>query len=552
VKKYCMPIFKDRFLCILVVLPLLLNLIWFSGVVHAERSTPKVVIIEIHGMKQGVLDENLADLPNFREMLKGPRNEQSYVFFPRVFVTIPAASVPGISSMYTGLNPRHTGVVATIWFDRRTHNVRTMISYQQQRINDLLTENNVKTLFDYVAEAGKRSMTTMLMVTKGVEWSLRSGAFFWGNASVLGLFEKGFFFPSCGYVDERTIRAFVNGHLFSYSKSLKGIIEYDHTVPDVMAIQLLGTDLFAHYPSRELREQNASMDDIQKHYAREVLDPLMGNLIRSLKEAGCYDDVIFVFVSEHGFTKIERKISDDTLDISLRPYFALPGVNTDKRKAEAVVLPGACTKEVYLKNRATGNWLDPPRLLADVKPAVDILIDNPDIKQCMKSLVIRQYSGERDEGIKERDLWWCFDWETYRSGPRDNLSFIEALQPLNRLANQFELKDYLVESLNNQYTRETAPDLKIINKEGFYFESDRRKYGHHGSFYPGDCIVSSWIGGPGLASVISGQHVYDNRTSTLDLVPMVTYLLGTPQPEGLEGTNPLERIVNTYDEVNNR
>jgi len=503
---------------------------------------PKIVIIEFHGMKAGILDETLDGLPHFREMVKGPGDTQSYVFLPRVLVTIPAASVPGISSMYTGLTPQRTGVVSTIWYDRTDYKVRTMISYFQQRINNILEKNGVNTLFDYIGMAGGHSLTSMLMVTKGADWSIKSGAYFWGNASTLGLFEKGFWFPSSPYIDERAVRGFLDGHLFSYPKSLQGLLRYKNLVPDVMVIQLLGTDLDAHYPSAHLMERHASMDEIQKVYTRQVLDPIMGELVQGLKDAGCYDDVIFVFVSEHGFTKIETHVPDDTVDKSLSGYFRLPGIGTVNKEAEAVVMPGASTKEVYLKNRATDNWFDPPRLCHDVKPAVDLLLDNADITESMHTLIVRQYPGERNEGVIENDAWWVFDWHTYCRGARDDQSFLQALLPLQALGERFELGDYLIRSLRQQYTRPTTPDLKVINKKGYLFEKDHRKYGHHGSYYPSDCVVSFWVAGPGLASVIPGRHVIEEYTSTMDLVPLVMGLLGLSQPEGLNGTDPLRNI----------
>jgi hypothetical protein len=203
---------------------------------------------------------------------------------------------------------------------------------------------------------------------------------------------------------------------------------------------------------------------------------------------------------------------------------------------------GACTKEVYLKNRQTGEWMDPPRLLADIKPAVDLILANPEVKTSMKAMVIRQYPGERHEGLEETDLWWLFDWRDYQASTGDDMAFRQALRPLSEMADHFELGDYLMQGLRRQYTRETAPDIKLINKKGYYFERDFDKYGHHGSYYPDDCIVSFWVAGPGLAPVIPGQHVHHAQASTLDLVPMVTHLLGIPIPDGLDGSNPLKNL----------
>jgi arylsulfatase A-like enzyme len=512
------------------------------SIVNAGSSGPKVLILEFHGMKQGIIDESLEGLPHFQELIKGPDNAQAYVYLPRVFTTIPAASVPGMSSMFTGLYPQRTGVVSTIWFDRPTTRVRTMTSYFQQRINRILASNGVKTLFDYVGESGKNSMTTMLMVTKGADWPVKSGVSFWGNASLLGFLHNGRWFPDSPYVDQKTISAFLTGHVLSYHRSLAGILEHHHIIPDVMVVQLLGTDLFSHFPPRDLEKRNASIDEIQKHYAQTVLDPLIGRLIRFLKKAGFYEDCIFILVSEHGLTRIKKHIPDKTIDRSLSKYFNLPDMETSNRQAEAVIMPGACTKEIYLKNRQSGNWMDPPRLLADVKPAVDLVLANPDIQTSMNTLVIRQYPGERHDGVVENDQWWVFDWQTYQATAKDDLAFLHDLRPLKVLEKRFELGEYVVRGLRRQYTRETAPDIKVINKKGFYFERDFDKYGHHGSYYPNDCIVSFWVAGPGLARILPGRHFLDHAASTLDLVPIVTYLLGMPMPEGLDGNNPLRKL----------
>lgn len=522
-----------------LLLTVLIVLMSAGGEAKAGRPAPKVVILEFHGMKQGILDENLEGLPRFQELIKGPNNKQAYVYLPRVLTTIPAASQPAGTSMYTGVYPQRTGVVSTIWFDRSTMKVRTLISYSQQRINRILTANGVKTLFDYVGDADKHSLTVMLMLTNGADWSVKSGAFFWGNASVLGFIRNRRWFPDSPYVDDRTISGFLTGRVTAYRKSLAGIRKYHHLVPDVMAVQLLGIDLFSHFPPRNLEKRKASMDVIQKHYARSVLDPLVGRVIRDLKKAGCYKDTIFVLVSEHGFTRIKKHIPDNTLNRSLSRHFKLPGVETSNRLAEAVIMPGACTKEIYLKNRRSRHWMDPPRLFADVKPAVDLLLANPDVQACMNTLVIRQYPGERDEAVAEHDQWWIFDWRAYQASAGDDFAFLRALRPLSALAGCFELGEYVVRGLRRQYTRETAPDIKLINRKGYYFERDFDKYGHHGSYYPDDCLVSFWVAGPGLARIIPGRHTLDRTASTLDLVSMVTYLLDVPEPGGLDGANPL-------------
>jgi hypothetical protein len=47
--------------------------------------------------------------------------------------------------------------------------------------------------------------------------------------------------------------------------------------------------------------------------------------------------------------------------------------------------------------------------------------------------------------------------------------------------------------------------------------------------------------------LIGESHVFDQTASTLDLVPMVTYLLGIQPPTGLDGSNPLSGLVKAFN-----
>lgn len=523
----------------LIALSIVLAVNTQANVFGQSTETPKIVIVEFHGLKRGIIADNLSRMPHFREIIRGPNDDQAYIHLSNVLTTIPAASVPACTSMYTGLYPQNTGVVSTVWFDRRSMKTRTMRSLYQQRINRILTAGDVKTLFEYVGEAGKKTLNAMLMIDKGAEWSLRTGAFFWGNGSTFGFFKRGIYFPDPWYMDHKTISGFLDGHVFQHRKSLSGILAEKGFVPDVMVIQLLGTDIYSHFPDKMFKEHNASMDEIQTHFAVNVLDPQMGRLLRFFKANGCYRNMIFILLSQQGFLKIKKHIPNDVVSTSLKEAFKIPDFLTPNHKGEAVVMRGACTKEIYLKNRASGNWLDPPGLLTDVKPAIDLLLADPDIRGCLNELVIRQYPGERSDGVMENDVWWGIDWRNYRADRRTESIFLKSLLPLDTTFQNFELKDYVIRGLNRQYTRETAPDIKLINKKGFYFEDKVHKYGHHGSYYPEDNEVFFWVAGPGLAAIIPGRHVINAPASTLDLIPMVACLLNIPQPQGLDGKNPL-------------
>jgi hypothetical protein len=344
-------------------------------------------------------------------------------------------------------------------------------------------------------------------------------------------------------MDYKTISGFLTGHVFAYANSLSGILETEDSLPDLMVVQLLGMDIYSHYPDRELVEKQASMDEIQTHYTITVLDPLIGRITGFLKQKNCFERTIFFLISQQGSVRIEKHIPDDILHLALKDEFNLPGPLGGNKSADAAIMLGACTKEVYLKNRGTGNWLDPPRLLADVKPAVDLIVASPVVQESLNQMVIRQYPGERSSGITEDGPWWGFNWRDYMRSAKTGADFLSSLLTLDETARQFQLGEYVKEGLTHQYSRETAPDIKLINKKGIYFEGDFTKYGHHGSYYPEDCLLSFWVAGPGLSDIIPGQHAIDQEASTLDLVPMVAYLLNMQIPAGLDGSNPLAGLV---------
>jgi hypothetical protein len=51
-----------------------------------------------------------------------------------------------------------------------------------------------------------------------------------------------------------------------------------------------------------------------------------------------------------------------------------------------------------------------------------------------------------------------------------------------------------------------------------------------------------------LSRIIPGRHALKTTASTLDVVPMVTYLLGIPTPPGLDGRNPLANLQSNTDQ----
>jgi hypothetical protein len=66
-----------------IIICLLLIVLCTESATAGEKG-PKIIILEFHGLKQEILAENLEDLPNFREIIKGTNDNQAYVYLPQV------------------------------------------------------------------------------------------------------------------------------------------------------------------------------------------------------------------------------------------------------------------------------------------------------------------------------------------------------------------------------------------------------------------------------------------------------------------------------------
>ncbi|MCK4823561.1 hypothetical protein KA005_47860, partial [bacterium] len=224
-------------------------------------------------------------------------------------------------------------------------------------------------------------------------------------------------------------------------------------------------------------------------------------------------------------------ILSDKFKVMGRPYWI--------KNANVVIMPGASTKAIYVRNRMSPDWMPPPRLIQDVKPVVDTLIDIREMKKYLNYLLVAQYPGERNEGHEESDAFWFFNLCDYPQSGRNDDDFINALEPLSKL-DEFvgrELKaGYMY---RRDYNRRNTPDIILINKPGYYFAPDKGKYAHHGGIYPDDAYVSFVISGPAVHLFSVHPQTVVQQINTVDLVPIAAYLLGVKIDKPIDGKNPL-------------
>jgi len=488
--------------------------------------------------------ESLESLPNFKMLIKGENESYPYIYFENVLTSIPSSSKPVNTTLLTGLYPRRHGVPSTMWFDRKEEKVVTLTTYSQRRIIEFLEKTGTDTIFEYAQRSGKTTMAVATQVTKGVDdkdW-IKQSIHLWSQAFFVNLFGDRKAIPDGAHLDRGTTKGLLGGYMYSLSDGLKGKLKAKGDIPDLVVLHYVGLDIFTHYPRRFMEKDSWPIDKIQRWYLKEVLDPELGKLIAFLKENKIFRNTVFFFVADHGQTRIIRHINEKNFEKRLAKKFRLMRQPYSAKEADVIVMPGASTKAIYVRRRTSTGWMLPPRLLEDVKPFLDFIIDLKVIQRYLSTLLVAQYPGERDEGIEESDVFWFFDLNGYRQSERKDEDFRKALQPLS------ELDEWVGKDLNAarmyrlDYGREKVPDIILINKPGCYFTPDEGKYAHHGGIYADDAYVSFVISGPRVHFFSAKPQIITRQINIVDMVPMAAHLGGFKIDKSIDGKNQLSEV----------
>ena len=502
---------------------------------------PKVIVIILDALKRGNLMGSLDSLPNFRELIIGEQLDYPYVYFENVLGSIPSSSMPANTTLLTGVYPCRHGVPSTVWFDREKEEVVTLTSFLQRRIINFLEQTDTDTIFDYARRSEKTTMAVATQVAKGVKgrnW-IKQSVHLWGQAFCLNLFRDGNPIPDGAHLDRGTTKGLIDGHLYSLTDGLRGTLRANGDIPDLTVVHYVGLDIFTHYPRRFMVEKNWTVDQIQRWYLKEVLDSEIGKIRSFLEDNHLFENVIFFFVSDHGQTKIAKHIDEKRFVEEFPESLNIAGRHCSIRAANLVVMPGASTKAIYVKNQLKGEWLSPPRLLEDVKPAVDASIRSNGMDEYLSTLIIAKYPGDRDQPLENSDEFWYFDLGTYLESDRDQDDFLVALRPFSLLDQHVGQKLKASNMYNLDFSRNNKPDIILINKPGYYFTPDNGKYAHHGSIYSDDVFVSFVISGPNIRLFSSSPKKVVEQINTVDLVPMIAFLASIIIDRPIDGKNRL-------------
>lgn len=345
---------------------------------------PKLLVIGIDGIDRSLLYQLLRNgqLPELAALLGGREGATlpHALLDETVLAPLPSDTLPAWASVFTGKTPAEHGVTGNEFFLRGT---RTFAC-------------PAPTTFDTndpVVETYTEGYCNRLLPVPTVYERLRAhepDVSIWVALSQFHAGADRLLMPKQTVIENTYTEFLANavsgrGTNDTYKDidllSLRGIqAELEaHPTPEVLTIYLPGADLFTH----------VSEDDpthVRSRYLREVLDPELGRLRRTLQEKNELSNRYVLVVSDHGHTQVlpdeEHAITtrdDDSpkavleaAGFTLRPFRRTV---SDDHEFDAVLAYNGAFAMVYVADRSQPDgptdWTRPPRLEQDVLAAAE-------------------------------------------------------------------------------------------------------------------------------------------------------------------------------------
>jgi len=339
---------------------------------------PRVLLFALDGVGRKELDALLEGAPPLRvPRLLGKRRDAG-VFdhgyaAPDAVGILPTTTIAAWSSIYTGQPAARNGVPGNEWFVREERRFFAPVPVSVKgradtlhMLTDGLVGNALRTptLFDL---ADVRAYVSLAPVYRGADIFTSPAPS--ALADLFGEVAKGWTEgdmqrESYSEVDEESVEALLT------TLAQQGI-------PRLQVVYFPGVDLFSHVAETPLEDQ--------KRYLREVLDPLIGAVLKAYESKGVLGDTHVLFVSDHGHTPVlhddrhalsvegedEPPALIEQVGFRLRPF----ELTTDAEDFQAVLAYQGAMAYVYLADRSTCpqpkspcNWKLAPRFEHDVLP----------------------------------------------------------------------------------------------------------------------------------------------------------------------------------------
>ncbi|HUX58842.1 MAG TPA: hypothetical protein VMV77_17860, partial [Bacteroidales bacterium] len=278
-------------------------------------------------------------------------------------------------------------------------------------------------------------------------------------------------------------------------------------LPKIITIYMPGLDANSH----------KNGPDTQASYLKDYIEPEITRLLYGDSDysgikgsegvTSIYDETIIVITADHGQTSViandEHAISTEELGNVLESAeYELLNINVSENPhfKDAVIAPNGGMAQIYIKDRTTYDWNDPPELIDDLHPALNAFYSKPYVDKILvkysSSGGYRVYTGNNNTQ----------DLETFF---KDKPEYINPVKRIRGLESTRSGDIILLANYNN----------------GYYFE-DKIEKGIHGGLNKDDSYIPLVFSGPTIRKGVSDSTPAMN----IDIAKTLSEILGFEMP----------------------
>lgn len=503
---------------------------------------PRVLIFALDSVgrddfRQAVDSGGLGEVTRLIGRRRG-RDTYEHAYMARdATTTLPSSTIPAWTSVYTGRPPAYSGIPGNEWYDRMNDSyvapAATSVEGSGHTIrvytdNFLNNQVEVPTLFDL---AKVRSHVAMAPIYEGADLFTKPDLD--EVIPIMGGITRGVIGPN---QVEREMYAELDEEV---ADGAVDAIE-EHGLPDLQVVYFGGIDLFTHVAQRPKRDH--------QRYLKEVIDPLVGEVLDAYRERNALAGTYVVFVSDHGHvpTKNDDRHAlgvdgrDEPPQVLRHAGFRVrPAeleVDDSERDYQAVVAYQGGLSYIYLADRSTCpvrgvrcDWRRAPRFEEDIMEVVRTFYANNAL-----GWPVPELRGTLDLILARRPVPPGEPARPFEVYDGQKLVPIERYVTEHGRADLVDLDRRMRQLAHGPYGYR-AGDVILMTKSGlgrrindrYYFSKPYRAW--HGSAHEEDSMITFTVAHPtrsGAALRRSVREVAGEHLDVLDVTPLVLKLLG--------------------------
>lgn len=542
-----------------------------------------VVIVDIDGCRAGTIYDLLTEddtdgdgkcdkLPFIGEIMGVTYNEdQTFKEFSHAVkvenaqTIFPSVTLAAQASLYTGCYPEKHEIFGNSWFNRESE-----IYWNYTGLPDVLEtykgkgianqDLQVPTIHDKAVESGFRSVVVYQQYFHQDNAHYEANKDDWVRPNLV-----------------EQLRFFVLGYLFDIFATLganERITEIGE-MPELLTIYYGGFDHDTHLNGVEYQKENIHLYDnlmkllfkgkeslsqneiaeLQTAYRRSYLElqkrsrePLSSSIPPHLTtemlqkfEGLPYDleRTVFVFVSDHGHSNVKKGPLHNISRLKLALVLKATGKFEDKR--DAYICNNGGMSAIYLQNKTTGSWVDPPEY-SDIQLVSNYLILSEYHPLLGDFIVNREYNGLTLNMILVRS-GSDPDYNYYVYNPDGPDYSLEAFfdenerQRIAKFCSDYSGDIILLANYSDNFAGYAFDNQSLVlvpvSKPPFFIPLLQYNESNHGNVNNGDSHIPFILGGQPLTS----QTI--EKASIVDVAPTVAGLLGFTMGDDIDGNDIL-------------